>query len=200
MSLNTATTSKPKTDYGRVGEGSYPARITQIIDLGYQVQTDWQTGEEKTWDDGSVMKKPEVFITYELPTETITVDEEEKPRWLSKTYILSNHEKAALTGVMNAAKVESTNVADLLDKPVGITVGTTSGGKDKITAVAPMMAGVDVAPLAKTATVFDLDNPNMEVYGKLPNFIKEKLEGVMKDVQSPETGDDGLDKDEDIPY
>ena len=174
MSLNTATTAKKKTDFGRVGEGSYPARVVQIIDLGMQQQTDWQTGENKTWDNGDIMLKPEVYITYELPTETITINDEEKPRWLAKTYILSNHEKAALTGAMAACGVTGTNVADMLDKPVLLTVGTTSGGKDKITGVAPMMKGMDVPPLSNPATVFDLDNPDMEVFEKLPNFIKER--------------------------
>ena len=202
MSLNTATAATGNKDFGRVGEGSYPARVVQIVDLGMQQQTDWQTGEDKTWDSGDLMVKPEVYIAFELPTETIEVNGEEKPRWLSKTYILSNHEKASLTGVMAAAGVKSTNVAELLDKPVGITVGTTSGGKDKVTAVAPVMKGMEVAALANPSVVFDLDSPDMTIFDKLPNFIKEKLEGKMGTVQDSGTAnsDSSVEDDNDNPF
>jgi len=191
MSLNTNSTKKTK--YPRVGEGSFPSRVVGIVDLGMQLQTDWQTGEDREWDDGSPMLKPEVFIQFELPTETIEVDGEDKPRWLSKTYILSNHEKAALTGLMGATGVTDGDVTKVLDKPLQVSVGSTKTGNDKITGVVAMMKGVEVAPLINNPFVFDLDNPDMVVHDKLPPFIKEKLVGkipaVGADSPEPQTPD-----------
>lgn len=75
-----AATGGKKTDFGRVEDGTHMARVVQIIDLGMQQQTDWKTGEARTWDDGKPMIKPEVFITFEFPTERIDIDGESKPR------------------------------------------------------------------------------------------------------------------------
>jgi hypothetical protein len=174
MSLNVA--QKPKANLGRVEAGTYPARPVQIIDLGQQVQTDWQTGEPKTYDDGNIVVKPEVFINFEFPTERVTVQDEDRPRWTGKQYTLSNHEKAALTQLLNAAAPGTENVSEVLAKPVTVTVGSTSGGNAKITNVAPIMKGMAVAELENPTAVFDFDEPDMEVFNKLPEWIRNKIQ------------------------
>lgn len=174
MSLNVA--QKPKANLGRVENGTYPARPVQIIDLGQQVQTDFQTGEPKTYDDGNIVVKPEVFINFEFPTERVTVNDEDRPRWTGKQYVLSAHEKAALTQLMTAAAPGSTNVSDALGKPVTVTIGSTSGGNAKITNVAPIMKGMTVPELENPTAVFDFDEPDMEVFNKLPEWIRNRIQ------------------------
>ena len=205
---------KPKQDLGRIEDGTYPARVVQIIDLGMQVQTDWKTQEVKTYDDGNTVIKPEVYINFEFPTERITIKEEDKPRWLGKQYILSAHEKAALTAMMKAVAPGSTNVADALTKPCSVTVGSTSNGNPKVTNVAPLMKGMAVPELENPATVFDFDNPDMDVWRSksFPQWLKDKCmeatnyqgSKLQKLVESqpadqPANFSD-FDMDDDIPY
>lgn len=170
--------TKQKQDLGRIDDGTYPARVVQIIDLGMQVQTDWQTQEPKTYDDGNTVIKPEAYVNFEFPTERITINEEDKPRWCGKQYVISSHEKAALMGLMAATAPGSNNVADALTKPCTVTIGSTSGGNAKVTNVAPIMKGMTVPELENPAVVFDFDNPDMSVWDNIPNWIKEKIKSA----------------------
>lgn len=174
MSLNVA--QKPKQNFGRVEDGTFPARVVQIIDLGQQVQTDFQTGEPKVYEDGNTVIKPEVFINFEFPTERIEIDGVDKPRWLGKQYVLSAHEKSSLYSLMQATAPGSSNVGDALTKAATVTVGSTSSGNAKITGVAPLMKGMAVPELENPTTVFDFDEPDMDVFDKLPAWIKSKIQ------------------------
>lgn len=203
--------SKQKTDYGRIEDGTYPARVVQIIDLGMQVQTDWQSGEPKTYDDGNTVIKPEAYVNFEFPTERIEVNGEDKPRWAGKQYVISSHEKAALMGLMAATAPGSNNVADALTKPCTVTIGSTSGGNAKIINVAPLMKGFYVPELENPAVVFDFDDPDMSVWDKIPNWIKEKIKSatnyegskLSKLVEEAQSGSDSTQNgafDDDTPY
>ena len=186
MALNFS--EKPKAarkDFGRADDGAYPARICQLIDFGKQYATDYQTGEVKKYDDGNPIIQHKVWITFELPTETIEVDGEARPRWYGKEYTLSTHEKAALTALMKAAdpKGEHTtkgrNPHGLLGLPVMVTIGSTKSGKAKVAAVTAVPKGLQVDPLANPETFFDLDSDDMEVFDSLPDWMKNRIkEGV----------------------
>ena len=179
MALNlTAASTKSATNLGRVEDGTYPTRIVQIIDLGMQLQFDWQTQEQKFYDDGNPIIKPEVIITYEFPTETMEIKGETKPRWLGKQYTLSLHKKAALTNLLKVVGGGTTNVGDLLGKAALVTVGSTSGGKAKVAAVAGMMKGMEVAELVNPTVMFDASEPDMGVLAGLPDWISEKITGA----------------------
>ena len=48
LDLNKADSgSGQKTDFGRLEDGSYHARIVNVIDIGEQHQSDWQTQKPK---------------------------------------------------------------------------------------------------------------------------------------------------------
>lgn len=189
MSLNYAKkASKAKT---RVKDGVYPARVVRVIDLGMQVQTDWKTNEPKTWDDGNIMRKPEVWIDFEFPTETIELDGEERPLWLGKRYIVSNHEKSGMYQLLLATgkNPDSGSVADLLGEALQVSVGTTSGGNAKITSVSALMSGFEVGELQNPTLLFDQDNFDQAAYDTLPQFIQtmidESREPIEADDESP---------------
>jgi len=181
MALTVSTSPTKKTDNGRVEDGPHMARVVQIIDLGMQKQTDWKTGEVQTYDDGNPIIKPEVFITYEFPTDRIEIDGESKPRWLSKRYTMSLHEKSALTALITAvdpagAKGKSYDLSKLIDKPLMVTVGSTSNGNPKVTSVSGIPKGIKVDPLENDSRLFDMGSFDMEVYESLPNFIQEIIQ------------------------
>jgi hypothetical protein len=182
MALNFADKPKAaKKDFGRAEDGAYPARIVQLIDFGKQYATDYKTGEIKKYDDGNEIVQPKVWITFELPTETIEVDAVAKPRWYGKEYTVSTHDKAALTGLLKAAdpKGEHTakgrNVRGLLGLPVMITIGSTSSGKAKVAAVSAVPKGLPVDPLANPESFFDLDSDDVDMFEALPNWMRERI-------------------------
>lgn len=212
MALKIAPTSKKKADNGRVEDGTYVARIVQIIDLGLQQQTDYKTGEVKTWDDGNPKIMPEVFITFEFPTERIDIDGESKPRWLSKRYTVSLHEKSALTGLIKAAdpsglKGKTYDMTRLADKPVMVSVGSTVNGNAKVTGVSAVPKGLNVDPLENDVVIFDSSDMDMDIYNSLPAFIQEIVDGRVDSKPTKSTSakpkqvlvdEDSL--DEDVPF
>jgi hypothetical protein len=190
---------KEKKDLGRLADGTYVAKVCQIIDLGRQYIRDWQTDEIMKWDDGNPQIKEKVWITFEFPSETIELTDAEDntetvSRILGKEYLKSTHEKAALTGLIQAVNKDANGFTDLMGKYCLVTVGSTSGGKAKVVGLAPLMAGIDTPEGICDELVFDMDNPDESVMDKLPKFIQEEIR-KSHDWVEPEA-----DKEEDVPF
>ena len=170
MSLDITTYKSGGTDLGRAEDGTYPARLTQVIGLGVQPMEDYQTGEPKD-------PKHRVILTFEFPTELINIGGEDKPRWYMKEYTLSNHEKAGIVKLVNALDPTggTTALNELVGKPCMVVIGTTSSGKAKITGVTALMKGLEVAKLSKPPLVFDPSEPDLNTFNGFPDWLKEKL-------------------------
>lgn len=152
-------------------EGTYVARVCRIIDLGIQQTEDLKTGKPNGW-------RPKMSVSFELPTETIEVNGEDKPRWLSKISTVSKHEKSFLFQLVKATglrieKLKSIN--ELLGQPLMVEVGLTSGGKNKIVSVSRLIKGMQVDELSQEPVAFDFDEPEEELLEKFPDFIKDLL-------------------------
>jgi len=179
MSLNLAEipTTGTKKDFGRLEDGPHLARVVSVIDYGLQPQTDWKTKEPT--DPKSI-----VAITFETPNEMITYTKDDvevtRPRWISKEYQLSLNEKANLTKLIASLKPSLKSLDELLNTPCMITVGSTSGGKAKITAVSLPMKGTVVPDLQNDSFMFDFSAPNKTDWDSLlewqQNKVKEALD------------------------
>ena len=161
--------STPK--YERIGEGLYPARVVGIIDVGIQRFTDFNQNE---------VCKPKVVMIFELPTETIEVEEAgeiiEKPRWVSKEFVISFHEKSALIKILTGLGwKKGENLDSLINKACMVQLGTTANGNDKLEGVTRVPKGITVGDLYNTPMVFDMDEPDPQVFEKLPKWIKTKI-------------------------
>lgn len=199
LDLNKAEqSSAPRQDYGRMDDGTYPARIVSVVDIGKQHLKDWQNQKPQYHvldDEGSWAKngnefvmttepndapniKPQVFVTYEFPTERIEVKDESKPRWMSKEYVFSTHEKAGLTALIKAAAPGATDLSDLVGKPVFVVIGSTSSGNAKVTGVTAPMKGVEVGALENQSVHFDMDEPDLDSYNLLPAFVQKKIKAA----------------------
>lgn len=156
--------------------GTYPARCVGVVDLGIQHNSFNGKDQEK------------VLIMFELPTERITVDGMDKPRWLSARYTMSLHEKATLRKTLDAWRGKpftpeelcGFNLADVINAPCMLTVinversGSTYAN---ISAVSKVMKGMEVAALENEPIIFDMDAENAEeVKKKLPNWVQEIIE------------------------
>lgn len=220
--------SKVKTASNRIEQpnlepGPYPARLVQIIDLGLQPQRPYK----------GVEKPPahELMVTYEL-SDAFMIDKEgndleDKPRWVSETFPLNNI-SADLAKSTKRYVAFDPNISDggdwskQIGKPCTVNIiNNESKGKvyDNVDSVAPMRArdAAKLPELVNPSRVFDLDNPDMEVFNSFPDWIKEKitsnltfsgslLEGLLKGApakdqpQRAEAPQDEQDGDEDCPF
>jgi hypothetical protein len=177
MTLILNEVKAPKVDYGRVDDGTYLGRIVSVVDLGLQPQTDWQTHEPTD-------PKERVMITLELPTERIEMPQEDgttvsRPRWIGREYTISTYDQSNLMKLISAIAPNATSLAELLNIPCMVQVGSTKNGNAKITGVMPCPKGMDVPPLENDSLNFDFSHPDLEEFKKLPAWMQTKIKEAL---------------------
>lgn len=163
--------------------GSYPARVVQVLDLGVQVQRPFK-GEAKP-------PCQEINITYELADEFMKDEDgndlEDKPRWVSEMIPLFNlkAERAKSTQRYKALDPNDDFDGDftqLVGLPCNVTivqsVSKTNGNIYNNVAGITSMREKDakrMPELVNPSKTFVLDDPDMEVFNSLPQFIQDKI-------------------------
>lgn len=174
--------NKNRIEQDNIQPGVYPARLVQIIDLGLQSQRPY-LGKEKP-------PAQEIMLTYELVDEFMKDENGEdvpnKPRWVSETlpfYGLAA-DKAKSTQRYNALDPNGDYDGDFtkaIESPCNVTIVNNAGKDGKVydnVAVISAMRPRDAAQcpqLVNPSKVFDCDNPDMEVFNKLPEWIQKKI-------------------------
>lgn len=163
--------------------GTYPARLVQIIDLGLQAQRPYQ-GKDKP-------PAQEIMLTYEL-VDTFMLDEdgkelEDKPRWISETLPFYGlyADKAKSTQRYNALDPNGEYDGDFskaIGQPVNVTIVNNAVGDkvyDNVATISTMRPrDADKCPeLVNPSKLFDLDDPDMEVFNALPEWLRDKIKG-----------------------
>lgn len=182
MAINASTApSGGGVKQAPIAIGSHVARLVQVIDLGMQPQS---------W--GNQVKEParKINLTYELGYEfmkdTDGNEDKEKPRWIGEDFVLHNlsADLAKSTKRCNALDPEGKykgDFAKMLGEACTITVVHNKGNNGNIYAnislVSPVVKGMAVPALKNQPKVFDLDNPDLEVFKSLPSFIQNKILG-----------------------
>ena len=161
--------------------GVYPARLVQILDLGLQPQRAYQ-GKDKP-------PAHEISLTYEL-VDAFCVDEngkelEDKPRWISETLPLYSidQDKAKSTKRYFALDPKGVDAGDFslqIGKPINVTLVQNPVGDKVYINVANIAAmrerdAVKCPELVNPPKVLDLDNPDMEIFGSLPQWLQDKI-------------------------
>ena len=164
--------------------GSYPARLVQVIDLGVHPQPDFQ-GDAKP-------PKPMIMLTYELVDQFMQDEEgndiKDRPRWISEQLPLFPlySERAKYTkryAVMDVNGTHSGDFAALLNSPVLVNIVNNPNKKDptkvweNVGNVTLMRASEvkKLPPLVNEPKAFDMDEPDLEVFNSLPDWIKDKI-------------------------
>ena len=164
--------------------GSYPARLVQVIDLGVHPQPDFQ-GDAKP-------PKPMIMLTYELVDQFMQDEEgndiKDRPRWISEQLPLFPlySERAKSTkryAVMDVNGTHSGDFAALLNSPVLVNIVNNPNKKDptkvweNVGNVTLMRASEvkKLPPLVNEPKAFDMDEPDLEVFNSLPDWIKDKI-------------------------
>lgn len=213
MALNTNNLPKNNTsnrvEQPLIETGVYPARIVQILDLGLQAQKPYQGQEKKPIN--------EISITYEL-VDSFCIDkdgkeDEEKPRWISETLPLYRVDQDKAKSTQRYLAADPNNVfggdfSKLIDTPVNVTIVHNKVGDKTYVNIASIAAmrprdAQKCPELKNPPKVFDLDQPDLEIFGSLPEWIQEKIKKNLNfngsKLQAALNGEPAPKKEEPIP-
>ena len=190
MSLNAKKVKGPSkgVEQPLLENGTYAARLVQIIDLGIQPQDAFK-GQEKP-------PAHMIYTTYELLDEFMIDKEgnpdESKPRWISEKlpFYSLDQDKAKST---QRYKALDPNIdrdgewPDLIGTPVMITIGkykSKSTGKEgnAILGTASMRAkdAVKAPELVNEPKIFLLDSPDLTIFLSLPEWLQNLVKGNLE--------------------
>lgn len=169
--------------------GGYPGRLVQVIDLGLQPQS--FNGEEKE-------PKNQIMVTYELSDE-FCVDEDgnvlkDKPRWISEDFPLNSldSDKAKSTArykVLDPKIEHGGDWGQLVGAPCLVNIIVNQGkGKNagrefnNVSGISLLRAkeAANLPDLVNKPVVFDLENPDVEVFNSLPAFIQDRIKSNLE--------------------
>ncbi len=183
MPINATNSGAPRE---LIPSGNYIARCYQMIEIGTVVET--YQGETKT------LKK--VRIGWELPLETRVFNEEKgpQPMVISQEYTLSMNEKANLRKMLASWRgldftedeAKSFDITKLLGKPCMLNIIHKPGATDKtkiyqsISSVSAMPKGMTAPDQINPNLLLSYDNFDESVFDKMPDFIKQKMQGSIE--------------------
>ena len=146
--------------------GVHMARVVALADIGHQPPFTWKGGEA----DSSYRFE----ITYELVNARM---EDGRPFWVSEEVNNTDNEKGKLRQRVMATGIQFSNIQEILDKPVMITVELNEKGYPKIINVAGVPQGLDIPGLSNETTMFDIYNeiPQLEEFRAFPEFKRNKI-------------------------
>lgn len=161
--------------------GTYSAVCVGVVDLGEQYSEQFKKYSDK------------LLIIWEIPSQTIQIDGEDKPRWLSKDFAASLHEKSGLHKMLVSWRGKAFTDQELTEDENGFMqfsildmLGTgcflqviveekDSGSYNRITSVISLPAGME-APATETPLIaFDMDAWDDEVFNSLPGWIQDRI-------------------------
>lgn len=161
--------------------GTYPAVCVGIVDLGEQYSETFKKYNDK------------MLVIWEIPSQTIEIDGEDKPRWLSKDFSASLNEKSNLYQILVSWRGKAFTENELTEDETGfmqfsvldmlgtgcflqVIVEEKDGNSyNRITSVIALPAGMP-APATETPLIaFDIDAWDDEVFKSLPGWIQERI-------------------------
>lgn len=183
-------------DYGRIDEGTYASRIVQVVGLGKHPR------DSRYPDTGECDK---VLYTVEFPTETISIDGEDKPRIQSKTENMFLNDRSNLYKLIKAADPKADlskeyDLENLLGKPLMTTIGSTNTNKPKIMSHSPMVKGLPIEDQINDSVLYDFYQHDESIFDKLMDWIKDNITDAInyEGDHTPEVKDD--EDDQEVPF
>lgn len=162
--------AKPKVP--AIEPGVYMAVCVGVIDLGEQYSEMFKN------------YRNEVQIVWEIPSETVEIDGETKPRQLSRTFSVATSKKANLRAIIsswNGKTYSDDEFGELelfaqIGKPCMLNVVLNDSGEySNVDSVVPMPKGVP-APVSTTPPIrWDMDAWDDAVFQTLPEWARDKI-------------------------
>ncbi len=200
MALQSALKTEKKAAVKRVAQeelpiDNYPCRVAQVIDLGLHHKDVWSDAQNKYVKDTEKAPVNMLMLTYEFTTEFVKDEEgnelEDKPRWMSESFPVYplDSDLATSTKRYNAfdpgAVKFGGNWSKVAGEPCSVSVSHKKSGKAKIGNVAKPMKGMVVPELKNPVKVFDLDEPDLDVFNSLPEWLQDKIKSNLQFERSP---------------
>jgi len=181
MALKAASNNSNRVEQPQIEADVYPAYVVQIVDLGLQPQKPFQ-GKDKA-------PANEIMITYELAdvymVDANGVEQEDNPRWLSESMPLHGLSADNAKSTKRYLALDPENIHDgdfskLAGMACNVTVVLNKKGDKVYTNIGNVSAisskkAAAMPPLKNPVRVFDLDNPDMELFNGFPEWVKEKI-------------------------
>ena len=185
---------KPANNIPPVDGGTYMAVCIGVIDLGEQYR---QFEKQK---QGRYVN--ECMFIFEIQSERVQVDGEDKPRWLStKRLTVSLHERSALYQMLTSWRGRPLSDAELdpagdgfdLSQMLGagamlsVSVVERDDGSrhNKIEAVTGFPKGIEVPKVESEPLLFDADEPDMDMLEKMPEWIQDIIRKSTQFAENP---------------
>lgn len=156
--------------------GTYPAVCCGIIDLGEQRNEAYKKYSKR------------IILIFELPGQTVTVEGEEKPRWLSREFTAALGDKANLSSFLTAwrgkaftdAELEAFDLSEMLGQGCLLQVVKEEKGEksyNKITTAIGLPVGYPAPEMNKDTQpiLFDMDNWDDAMFELIPEWIQDKI-------------------------
>lgn len=195
---NSASTIAP------IPQGTYLAVCNLLVDLGVQFNEQYKNSSRK------------VLIGWEIPDETIELDDGPHSRTISKRYTASLNEAASLRQDLAAWRGRDFTPDELAAFDLRNIVGTScmvniihreSNGKTyaNISSIMALPKGMPKGKLTENAVIFDLDAASVDDVETLPKWIadivKRSTTYEEKLIAKPEMVDiEGADGDGELPF
>lgn len=173
--------------------GTYPARLVQVVGVGLQEQEPYQ----------GVEKDPayELILTYELVDEFLLDEDgndiEDKPRWVGETIPLHSLDADLAKSTKRYYALDPNGEAEgdwskLVGKPCMIqlvkkTSKRTGRDYNNVTGLSAVREkdAKKMPTLVNPSLVFDCDDPDFDVWEKLPDWIKKKIQAGLEYEEGP---------------
>ena len=173
-------------DFQQVKPGTYVARSFRIVDIGTQ-HSEYQ---------GKPIVRNQLILFWELPTELIEVNGEQKPTIVSKFYTASLNEKATLRRDLQSWRgkefttdeLRGFDLTQILGKPCFLTIVATASGKSKISAVTGLPKGTNCPPAVNAVSCFWVNEWSEEAFNGLSDGLK-KLVQASDEYKTMKNGD-----------
>lgn len=159
--------------------GNYMAVVVGVIDVGEQYSERFKNYADK------------LILIFEIPSETVEVDGEQKPRWLSKDFSASLNEKSNLYKTLVSFLGRDLTEDELAEDGSGfdltslvgqgciltVTLDIKDDGEQRnsIKQIGGLPAGIPTPHTDSELLVFDIDNRDETVFEKLPEWIQERI-------------------------
>ena len=181
----TAKNSGGSGDWEPVPRGVYQAVCYAVVDLGHQFSQMFGVEQHKAW------------IAWELPTERIQFEGEDKPRVISKFYTVSLHEKSNLRGDLESWRGRSFTPKELKGFDISKLIGANGQinvihkenqkgqTRSDVGSIMPLSKGMKKYDSEAEYVYFSFEDHGTSMPENIPDGIKSM---IMKSREWNETG------------
>lgn len=170
--MSLTVSSSPSTFIAPIEEGSHLGVCSMLIDLGMQYSEMYKNSSRK------------VLIAWEIPDETIELEDGPHPRTISKRYTASLNESSNLRQDLAAwrgrdftgEELEAFNLRNIVGKSCLINVIHKESGNKVYANIQSIMAlpkGMKAGQLSEPPVIYDIDADPVEAVNNLPTWIKD---------------------------